>query len=246
MPIRVLRALMLLMASIFLVACSTKKSDPSTAVHVPNDAWWNQLANTKTGSDPQKNVATVRKKLAAVSPIPFSIAFSESKEINAFASLQNGQNLIVLTNGFILQFGNDPDVLATVLGHELGHHQLGHTQPDYGKNRDIGITAASQALGMLSNYFIPFGGLLVGNAVKTAGLTYNRDDERDADTFGMKLGLAAGYSPCGSYRFAAKMKELGQGPALTFLSTHPGNDERLENSENFSVTSNGMSCSSLQ
>jgi predicted Zn-dependent protease len=66
------------------------------------------------------------------------------------------------------------------------------------------------------------------------------------DTFGMKLALAAGYSPCGSYRFAAKMKELGQGPALTFLSTHPGNDERLENSENFSVTSNGMSCSSLQ
>ena len=130
MPIRVLRALMLLMASIFLVACSTTKSDSSTVVHVPNDAWWNQLADAKTGSDPQKNVATVRKRLAAVSPIPFSIAFSESKEINAFASLQNGQNLIVLTNGFILQFGNDPDVLATVLGHELGHHQLGHTQPD--------------------------------------------------------------------------------------------------------------------
>ena len=251
---RIQHAAGLIFASIFLFACSSTKSNRENAIQVPNEVWWSVAAkqdsgrsissNALKGVDPsaQRNLAVIREKMIKLSPLSFTVAFSDSEEINAYASLQNGQYLIVFTNGFMRQFGNDPDVLAAVFGHELGHHYLGHTQPDYAKNRDVAIGVASQTLGAISSYFIPFSGLLVGNAVKGVGLSYSRDDERDADKFGMKLALKAGYSPCGSYRFAEKMNALGEGTTLTFLSTHPGNDERLKNSQDFSQSEGNISC----
>ena len=251
---RIQHAAGLVLLSTCLLACSSKKSNRENAIQVPNEVWWNAASkpesarpsssNTLKGVDPsaQRSLALIREKMIKVSPVNFTVGFSESEDINAFASLQNGQYFIVFTNGFMRQFGNDPDVLAAVFGHEIGHHYLDHTQPDYAKNRDAAIGVASQTLGAISSYFIPFSGLLVGNAVKGVGLSYSRDDERDADKFGMRLALKAGYSPCGSYRFAEKMNDLGQGPALAFLSTHPGNDERLKNSQDLSQSESGISC----
>lgn len=94
-------------------------------------------------------------------------------------------------------------------------------------------------LGTIASYFVPFSGLLVGPAVKTASLSFNRDDERDADTLGMTWALQAGYSPCGSYRLSKKLNDMGEGAALTFLSTHPGNSERMDSAEQF-VTERGL------
>ncbi len=247
--------LILISTGFILIGCAGVKSDQASVVQIPSEGWWRSALSGRQkqlGSDNksliqadsniQKNFALVRQKMIATSATPFTIGFSESVDINAFASLQNGQQLIIFTDGFVRVFGNDPDVVATVLGHELGHHQLGHTQPDYGKDRNTLINVASQSLGMLSSYFIPFSGFLVGNAVKGAGLSYSRDDERDADQFGMKLALAAGFSPCGSYRFSSKMNQLGQSSSLSFLSTHPGSDERQKNSEEFSRLQKNESC----
>ena len=254
MRLKIQHAIGLVILSFLLFACASKRSDSDGVVQIPNEAWWNAAvkpgsgksisSNALKGMDPsaQQNLALIREKMIKVSPVNFTVGFAESEDINAFASLQNGQYFIVFTNGFMRQFGNDPDVLAAVFGHELGHHYLGHTQPDYAKNRDVTIGVASQTLGAISSYFIPFSGLLVGNAVKGVGLSYSRDDERDADKFGMRLALKAGYSPCGSYRFAEKMSDLGQGPALTFLSTHPGNEERLKNSQDLSQSEGNTSC----
>ncbi len=254
MRLKIQHAIGLVILSFLLFACASKRPDSDGVVQIPNEAWWNAAAkpgsgkstssNALKGMDPsaQQNLALIREKMIKVSPVSFMVGFSESEDINAFASLQNGQYMIVFTNGFMRQFGNDPDVLAAVFGHELGHHYLGHTQPNYAKNRDVAIGVASQTLGAISSYFIPFSGLLVGNAVKGVGLSYSRDDERDADKFGMRLALKAGYSPCGSYRFAEKMSDVGQGPALAFLSTHPGNDERLKNSQDLSQSEAKISC----
>jgi predicted Zn-dependent protease len=238
-----------------LTSCASVKSDQVSVVQIPSEGWWRSALSGRskqptsenqsliqTDANIQKNFALVRQKIIATSTVPFAIGFSESVDINAFASLQNGQQLIVFTDGFVKVFGDDPDVVATVLGHELGHHQLGHTQPDYGKDRNTLVNVASQSLGMLSSYFIPFSGFLVGNAVKGAGLSYSRDDERDADQFGMRLALAAGFSPCGSYRFSSKMSQLGQSSSLSFLSTHPGSDERKKNSEEFNQLQKNESC----
>ena len=255
MNIKPLFLLILLAIGFLLSGCTSLKSDSVSVVQIPSEEWWKSAiySQGKQGTsekqsfiqaDPsvQRNFAIVRQKMIASSDTPFTIGFSESADINAFASLQNGQKYIIFTEGFVRAFGDDPDVVATVLGHELGHHQLGHTQLDYGKDRDTLVNVASQSLGMISSYFIPFSGFFVGNAVKGAGLSYSRDDERDADQFGMKLALSAGFSPCGSYRFSSKMNQLGQSSSLSFLSTHPGNDERKKNSEEFNQLLKNESC----
>jgi len=229
-----------ILLSVLLVACSASKKPSS--VQIPNDAWWQAANNNPVSSGADKNLAVVRQKLIKAVPFPFVIGLSDSSEINAYAQLQNNQRYIILTTGFINQFGDDPDVMAAVLGHELAHHQLGHTQADYAKNRDLAVDATSQALGMIASYFIPFSGLVIGNAAKGVGLTFSRNDERFADEMGMQWAMQAGYSPCGSYRFSAKMNALGEGAAIPFLSTHPGNNERMENASKFSQTQGLTSC----
>ena len=234
-----LRAIALILLS-SLLACSTNKQ-PLEA-KVPNDAWWQSAYTGSNSSASEKNLATVRQKMQKTVPFSFTIGVVDSQEINAYANLQNNQRYILFTNGFITQFGNDPDVLAAVMGHELAHHQLGHTQPNYGKNRDLVVNATSQALGMIASYFVPFSGLLVGNAAKGVGLSYSRDDERAADEMGMQWAMQAGFSPCGSYRFAAKMQPISGGVGLAFLSTHPRYSERMENAQNFAQEKRIASC----
>jgi predicted Zn-dependent protease len=235
-----IRKALAILLSVLLVACSASKK--SSSVQIPNDAWWQAANNNPVSSGAEKNLAAVRQKLIKTVPFPFVIGLSDSSEINAYAQLQNNQRYIILTTGFINQFGNDPDVMAAVLGHELAHHQLGHTQADYAKNRDLAVDATSQALGMIASYFIPFSGLVIGNAAKGVGLTFSRNDERSADEMGMQWAMQAGYSPCGSYRFSATMNALGEGAAIPFLSTHPGNNERMENASKFSQTQGLTSC----
>lgn len=237
-----MRSALPILLCISLIACSSNKK--SMEVQIPNEAWWQAANQSSRASTSEKNLAMVRQRMAKTVPFPFVVGLTDSAEINAYAELQNNQRYIIFTNGFIAQFGNDPDVLASVMGHELAHHQLGHTQADYGKNRDLFVSATSQALGMIASYFVPFSGLVVGNAAKGAGLSFNRDDERAADFQGMQWAQQAGYSPCGSYRFAAKMNALGEGATLAFLSTHPGNDERMENAMQFAQTNRAASCGS--
>lgn len=236
------RNTLVLLCSALLVACTTAKK-PMT-VQIPNEAWWQAANSAPNASSAEKNLAAVRQNMMKTVPFPFVVGLSDSTEINAYAELKNNQRYIIFTNGFIAQFGNDPDVLATVIGHELAHHQLGHTQPDYAKNRDAAVDATSQALGMIASYFIPFSGLIVGNAAKGVGLTFSRNDERSADEMGMQWAMQAGYSPCGSYRFAAKMNALGEGAAIPFLSTHPGNNERMENAQLYAQNKRAEPCSS--
>ena len=235
-----IRKALTILFSALLVACSASKKP--MAIQVPNEAWWQTANINQTSSSAERNLATVRQKMMKTVPFPFVVGLSDSSEINAFAELQNNQRYIIFTTGFINQFGNDPDVMATVLGHELAHHQLVHTQADYAKNRDLAVDATSQALGMIASYFIPFSGLIIGNAAKGVGLTFSRNDERFADEMGMQWAMQAGYSPCGSYRFAAKMNALGEGAAIPFLSTHPGNNERMENASRFTQTQGSISC----
>lgn len=235
-----MRSALPILLCISLMACSSNKK--SMEVQIPNEAWWQAANQSSRASTSEKNLAMVRQRMAKTVPFPFVVGLTDSAEINAYAELQNNQRYIIFTNGFIAQFGDDPDVLASVMGHELAHHQLGHTQADYGKNRDLVVSATSQALGMIASYFVPFSGLVVGNAAKGAGLSFNRDDERAADLQGMQWAQQAGYSPCGSYRFAAKMNALGEGATLAFLSTHPGNDERMENAMQFAQTNRAASC----
>lgn len=228
-----------------LVAClagcaSSNRKSTEMTVSIPNEDWWNRATTSTDNST--RNLAQVRKRMQNVSGLSYSIAITREKEINAFAVNEDGRTLVIFTTGFLDEFGNDQDVLATTLGHELAHHKLGHTDKSRQESVAFAQSATSFVLGTVANIFVPFSGMLVSPAVKTATLTFNREDERDADALGMQWAMQAGYSPCGSYRFAKRMTELGKGTAVTFLSTHPVNTERMENADTVAKQKYKMSC----
>lgn len=235
------KRIMLYSLMICLAGCasSTKKSAEMT-VSIPSDDWWNRALTSTDNST--RNLANVRKRMQKVSSIDYSVAITRQTEINAFAVNESGRTLVIFTTGFLDEFGGDQDVLATTLGHELAHHQLGHTDKSRQENVAFAQSATSFVLGTVANFFVPFSGMLVSPAVKTATLSFNRDDERNADNLGMQWAMQAGYSPCGSYRFAKRMTELGKGSTITFLSTHPVNTERMSNANDVAMQKYRVNC----
>lgn len=228
-----------------LTACSAFKPKPTeVSIALPDRDWWDQAVSS--GDPATRNLAQARARMRSVAPMWFKLGISPQQEINAFATKQNGQTLVVFTQGFLKEFGNDPDLLATTLGHELAHHQLGHTDPQRKKNQQLAQEITAQALGTIANFFVPFSGLLAGPAVQTVSLGFSRDDERDADRLGLEWAYKAGYSPCGSYRFANRMTDLGKESTLVFLSTHPGNNERAENAQAFMQEKGLPGCSAYR
>lgn len=237
-----IRPIFLLLAlATALSGCGVLSKKPTeVSVSVPNDDWWAQAQSSPDTTT--RNLAEVRNRMGQAVPTRYALGLSQQDEINAFATKQNGRTMVVFTRGFLKTFGNDPDVLATTLGHELAHHQLGHTNPNRRKDRQLAEEVTSHALGTIANFIIPFSGLLVGPAVKTASLGFDRSDERDADTLGLQWAHQAGYSPCGGYRFANRMTALGKDTTLVFLSTHPGNSERMDNAQAFAASHGMPSC----
>ena len=241
-----------------LVACSTVTPPQKSALIISPDAgWWKAKENEPflsiaTDSSlginlplvAEKNLAVVRRKMSVASSADFVLVISDSRDINAFAQTQNNKNYIIFTQAFLIKYGNDPDVLATSLGHELAHHELGHTVPGYIEDRNNAVNILGQTMATISNFFLPFSGLLVGNIVKGVGLSYSRADERAADNLGMSWAKDAGYSPCGSYRLASSMNQMEDKANFSFLSTHPGSEERMENASNFAMHKNLTSCHS--
>jgi len=55
----------------------------------------------------------------------YHLVFEKTSEINAAATLDGGRRILILSKGALKLF-TIPE-LAFVLGHEVGHHQLGHT-----------------------------------------------------------------------------------------------------------------------
>ncbi len=139
------------------------------------------------------------------------------------------------------------DELAAVLGHEVAHITQGHTRA--GAIRDAVVTtlqvtamvavaaAAANSNQRLSQQQLTASmvgaaaltGLAARGAVTASG--YTRDNERDADYYGIQLATAAGYDSVGAARVFTKLamleKGLGGQSAIPFLVDHPGGAERV-------------------
>ena len=69
----------------------------------------------------------------------------------------------------------------------------------------------------------------------TYGLPYSRLHETEADRMGVELAARAGYDPRAAITLWEKMAKLsGGGSAPSLLSTHPSNEERINDLKVFS------------
>jgi len=139
---------------------------------------------------------------------------NRDEQVNAFAL--PGGHVYVLSG--LLQKIENVDELAGVLAHEIGHVARRHQIRNLGRQIGIG-TALSLILGNVD----AFTGTLVSGAAQLTALSFSREQEADADAYGVALMAKAGFDPRALGPFLARLPSAGV-PA--FLQDHPTGEDR--------------------
>jgi predicted Zn-dependent protease len=149
---------------------------------------------------------------------------SDPNTVNAFA-LPGGQ--IFITMG-LLKLLNNEDQLAGVLGHEIGH-VIGRHSAEQMAKQDLTeglISATDVATYDPSNPNMQSAiARYVGNMIN---LKYGRDDELEADRFGVKYLIDTKYQPEALIDVMKILKQASGGSGQPeFMSTHPDPENRI-------------------
>lgn len=160
------------------------------------------------------------------------------KSPNAFATPITGRIFIAINLPILKIISDDPDQMAALIGHEIAHLTERHVQNNIQANQNmqaaidvIGIIVG----GVLGAYGItnPFAGVGANTALELlaqgALLTYSREQEREADSVGLKYATDAGFNPNGATRLWTKMNSLPGGNSFAIFSSHPSSQERIDN-----------------
>lgn len=158
-------------------------------------------------------------------PYPFKFhLLNDNQTINAFA-LPGGQ--VFITAGLFRDLETEGQ-LAGVLGHEVGHvlarhgaQQLAKQQLTQGLVGAAGVAGGSADSARMAQ--------AVGEMVN---MKYGRDDENEADEWGVKLMADAGYDPRAMIGVMKILDRVSQGSKQPeILSTHPNPPNREKHIE---------------
>ena len=137
--------------------------------------------------------------------------------------------MMTVWTGLLLRTQNEAQ-LAAVLGHEIGHYVNRHSIQNWRNTRDTADFAAFLSIG-LAGVGAGVVGVMVQYAALASIFAYGRDQEREADDFGLDLLARTGYSPAEAAKFwdqiiaeAAASERPRERDA--FSATHPADEER--------------------
>jgi predicted Zn-dependent protease len=145
--------------------------------------------------------------------------------------------MVRVFTGLLLQMKNEAQ-FAFVLGHEITHYTHSHVVEGW-RNKvrttgflavaDLALAGAGVGVGV-----DPRGAIsLVNDAGSYSMISFNRDQERDADHGGFERTTALGYSPNEApaiwENVVAENKADPNFHASAFFSDHPGDEERVAN-----------------
>lgn len=154
--------------------------------------------------------------------VPYSVHLVESDEVNAFA-VPGGP--IYFYKG-LMDLAKTEDEVASVLGHEASHIVRRHSARQLSDAQGKALLAEILLGGSRSGQTVA--GLIVG----VTSLRFSRDDESQADEYGFKYLVQAGYDPGAMASFFERMMEKngsgGLGRAGDFLSSHPLTRKRID------------------
>jgi beta-barrel assembly-enhancing protease len=180
--------------------------------------------------------------------MPFTFTLVDEGVPNAF-TLPGGQ--IFVTRG-LLDLGLSDDMLANVLGHEIGHVALEHFQRMQRKATIMSVLSNVLLAGVIigaehsstrSQPNTPYdprvgyedtrGNIIQGAAAASLVVnelllrSYSREHEDEADQEGQRLAAAAGYDPDGARQLWLIMNaKAPQAREYGYLQTHPFGEER--------------------
>ncbi len=148
----------------------------------------------------------------------------DPKTVNAFCMA--GGKMAIYT-GLIEQLKATDDEIAQVMGHEISHALLNHTQErmSIAYSSGIGAQLAAIALGARDQS----AALMQAAAVYAVQLPNSRESESEADQVGIELAARAGYDPAAAVSLWDKMGKLENGRTPPeWMSTHPSPEHRKE------------------
>lgn len=200
-----------------------------------------QKKKLSTNSAHKAQVNRVAARLKRVIDIPnaqWEFVVFEDKTPNAFA-LPGGK---VGVHSGLFQITRNDAGLAAVLGHEIAHVVLNHSQQRV--NQATGLALGTIVLDqVLKSKGVERGGrATAATGVAAAGslgviLPYSRRAELDADKLGAIYMARAGYNPEEAValwrRFAAWRQKEKKGEAPEFLRTHPLDSNRIRALQEF-------------
>lgn len=145
-------------------------------------------------------------------------------EINAFA-IPGG--IIVIHSG-ILKRMNSYEEFAALLGHEVTHINDRHSLRSMLKSFSFSVF-----LSIITGDASGVTGTLVSNAAQLESLSYSRQLETSADEKSMEMLEASHIDPEGMLRLMKTLQAQESGKQITFLSSHPLTDRRIEHARSF-------------
>jgi predicted Zn-dependent protease len=126
----------------------------------------------------------------------------DGEEPNALAGLADGRRVIGVNTAMIKLIGDDINEFAALLGHETAHWAKGHV----GSARSTTIQAVGTILGVgLGAAGVPGAGYITGFGADLVEAAYSRDDEREADGFGIDYMIANSFDPESAVRLHEKL-----------------------------------------
>jgi len=150
----------------------------------------------------------------------------DSKEINAWC--MPGGKVVVYTG--LLPITQNEAALAIVLGHEITHAVASHG------NERMSQEMVTQGLGEVGNILTSgnskvnsiFNGIYGPGSQLGYALPNSRNQEYEADHFGLIFAAMAGYNPREAIPFWQRMSQAGgNSKPPEFLATHPSDENRI-------------------
>ncbi len=165
---------------------------------------------------------------------------------NAYVTLDRGEPVLVVNTDMLRMVGDDRDLMAVVIGHELGHVRGAHLTQ--GREIQSVISIVGLMAGAVLDVKEARHGVNTGAAGARLGATaatfvnakFSRDQEREADDLGIRAMARAGYDPQAAPRLWKMMMDLGGGGNGLWLSSHPSSTERYETLSALAASLNGV------
>lgn len=176
-----------------------------------------ETGNLRPKHAEQQRLEGMLHKLLEARPAPSKRAYHiyviEDPAVNAFTM---GAEIFVTTA--LLEQVESNDELACVIGHEIGHNELGH------------IAAMIQERELATGLLGDAAGEALASAAGLLTVSFNQLNEAAADIYGIDIALASGFNPCHGIAFWDRLGKQ-EGPASEWenlLRSHPYSKRRAQ------------------
>ncbi|MFN2449897.1 MAG: M48 family metalloprotease [Candidatus Baltobacteraceae bacterium] len=207
--------------------CPSPALATSTQTEISMGRYYDQqiVEGSVIESDPLLNawVQGVSNKLwaeTARKDVPYNIKIVKDNDINAFSTLGG----YVYVNEGLLDFVQSDDELAGVIGHETGHIERRHAVTMQNKSQILNLILGIASI--FSPFIYNFGNLIQAGAMAKM----SRQDELQADEYGLLLMSRAGYDPEAMLTMQQHLGALeGEHSDLVtkYFQDHPGSGARV-------------------